>query len=216
MLRKLLLVLAVLALLAAGAFAVLVLKLRERPSDRIDTKLEGVSLVTPTVAQPSTPAIAGARLIVSSVDGTVTAYDRANGRLLWRLKAPGKVESSPVVLDNVVFFGTTDGRLFAVYVRTGRVKWAYDTGGRINASPSIHKGRVCITTYAGSIFCLSARDGHKIWRRYFRRDFARYESFYASASTDGHRLFTIARSGKVIAPRSSNRHVLWTKRLQPP
>ena len=309
MLRKLLLVLLLLALLAAGALGVLVLKLREKPGDRLDTRLEGVSLVKPTHPattraapptkrkprrhlasdrlcwpnfggnaerslarpnvdlgrptrhfwvkgvgsyieyppsycdgvlyvnsfagwtyalnahnghviwrrkggkKPSTPAIAGSRLIVSSVDGTVTAYDRQNGRELWQLRTRGKVESSPLAIGNVVYFGATDGRLFAVYVRTGRIKWAYDTGGRINASPSVNKGRVCITTYAGSIFCLSARNGHKIWRRYIRRNFALYESFYASPSQDGYGLYTISRSGKVVALRASNGHLLWTHNL---
>jgi len=47
---------------------------------------------------PSTPAIAGPRLIVSSIDGTVSALTRANGRLLWQLRTRAKFESSPVVV----------------------------------------------------------------------------------------------------------------------
>ena len=100
--------------------------------------------------KPSTPAIAGPRLIVSSHDGDVTAYNRFNGQLLWRLHVNAKIESSPVAIGRVVYFGATDGRMFAVYVRTGRVKWAYDTGGRINSSPSIAGNRLFISTYAGS------------------------------------------------------------------
>ena len=56
-----------------------------------------------------------------------------------------------------------------------------------------------MTTYAGSIFCLDRRTGRKLWSTYVKRDAFRYESFYASASTDGKRLYTIARSGKVVA-----------------
>jgi outer membrane protein assembly factor BamB len=160
--------------------------------------------------KPSTPAIAGPRLIVSSDDGNVTAYNRFNGQLLWRLRVNARIESSPVAIGRVVYFGSTDGRMFAVYVRTGRVKWAYDTGGRINASPSIAGNRLFISTYAGSIFCLRTSDGHKIWDRYFRRDVLRYESFYASPSTDGLRVFTIARSGKIYAVSASDGHLIWT------
>jgi eukaryotic-like serine/threonine-protein kinase len=159
--------------------------------------------------KPSTPAIAGPRLIVSSHDGYVTAYNRFNGRRLWRLKVAGKVESSPVVVGRLVYFGATDGRLFCVYVRTGRVRWAYDTGGRINSSPSILGNSVFITTYAGSVWRLNRDNGHKVWSKYLSRDFVRYESFYASASTDGKRLFTISRSGGVFALSASNGHVIW-------
>jgi outer membrane protein assembly factor BamB len=159
--------------------------------------------------KPSTPAIAGPRLIVSSHDGYVTAYNRFNGRRLWRLKVAGKVESSPVAVGRLVYFGSTDGRLFCVYVRTGRVKWAYNTGGRINSSPSILGNSVFITTYAGSVWRLNRDNGHKIWSKYLSRDFVRYESFYASASTDGKRLFTISRSGGVFALSANNGHVIW-------
>jgi len=163
--------------------------------------------------KPSTPAIAGPRLIVSSTDGTVTAFDRKNGHMLWRLSTNAKVESSPLAIDNTAYFGVTDGRLFAVDTRTGKVRWAYDTGGRINSSPSIWGNRICITTYAGSVFCLNRLNGHKLWDRYISRDFARDESFYASASTDGQRLFTISRSGKVLALRATNGQTLWTHDL---
>ncbi len=163
--------------------------------------------------KPSTPAIAGPRLLVSSHDGTVTAYNRFNGQLLWRLTVRGKVESSPVAIGRVAYFGATDGRLFAVYVRTGRVKWAYNTSGRINSSPSISGNRIFITTYAGSIFCLRASDAHKIWSTYLKRDPFRYDSFYASASTDGLRIFTISRSGKIYALSARTGHVIWTSHV---
>jgi outer membrane protein assembly factor BamB len=163
--------------------------------------------------KPSTPAIAGPRLIVSSLDGTVTAYNRFNGQLLWRLNLNARIESSPVVIGRVVYFGSPDGRVFAVYVRTGRVKWAYNTGGLINSSPSISGNRLFISTYAGSIFCLRTSDGHKIWDKYFRRDVLRFESFYASPTTDGQRVFSIARSGKIYAVSASDGHVIWTAQV---
>ena len=160
--------------------------------------------------KPSTPAIAGDNLIVSSKDGTVTALTRASGKLVWQLRTNSIVESSPAIAEGVAYFGATDGRLFAVDVDTGRVRWAFDTGGRINSSPSLAQGRVCVTTYAGSIFCVRQRDGRKLWSTYVKRDAFRYESFYASASTDGERLYTIARSGKVLALDASSGRILWT------
>jgi outer membrane protein assembly factor BamB len=163
--------------------------------------------------KPSTPAIAGDRLIVSSTGGTVTAYARTSGRTLWQLRIDAKVESSPVVMGRTAYFGATDGRLFAVDVVSGKIRWAYQTGGRINSSPSVWDRRICITTYAGSILCLDRRHGHLLWIRYIGRDFFRDASFYASASTDGRRLFTLSRSGLVIALRASDGATLWTHSL---
>jgi outer membrane protein assembly factor BamB len=164
--------------------------------------------------KPSTPAIAGDRVIVSSTSGTVTAFARSNGAKLWQLDLPGaKVESSPVVIGSTAYFGATDGRLFAVNTANGKVRWAYDTGGRINSSPSILGNKIFITTYAGSILSLNRFNGQRNWITYIRRDFAQYESFYASASTDGKRLYTISRAGKVVAVRVSDGSVVWTHDL---
>lgn len=162
---------------------------------------------------PSSPAIDGPRIIVSSQAGTVTALDRETGSPLWTVRTAGKVESSPVVVDGLVYFGSHDGRLFAASASTGSIRWAYDTGGRINASPSVFGRKVCVTTYAGSFVCLDRRTGAADWVTYIKRDSFRYESFYASPSTDGARLYSVARSGKVVALDASSGDVLWTGRV---
>ena len=159
----------------------------------------------------SSPALAGDFVLVSSHDGAVTALGRRSGRPVWRLETSAKVESSPVAIDGTAYFGATDGRLFAVDVETGRVRWAYNTGGRINSSPSIWGDRICITTYAGSIFCLRRSDGTKLWSTYVSRNSFQYESFYASASTDGRRLYTVARTGKVVALDATDGRIVWTQ-----
>jgi outer membrane protein assembly factor BamB len=141
----------------------------------------------------------------------VSALRRSDGKVLWQIRTGAIVESSPAVVDDTAYFGTTDGRLYAVATSNGRVRWAYDTGGRINSSPSIAEGRICITTYAGSVFCLRRATGEKLWSTYVKRDSFRYESFYASASTDGRRLYTIARSGRVVTLDARTGDVLWTR-----
>jgi outer membrane protein assembly factor BamB len=120
------------------------------------------------------------------------------------------VESSPVALDGLVYFGAHDGRVFAVVSRNGRVRWAFNTGGRINASPSVYGRRLCVTTYAGGIFCLDRLTGRKLWSTYVKRDAFRYDSFYSSPSTDGKRLYTISRSGQIVALDAQNGRIVWT------
>jgi len=157
----------------------------------------------------STPAIGGSRLFVSSNDGTVTALDRHNGKLLWQLRTSSSVESSPVVIDTTVYFAATDGRLFAVNAVTGAVRWAYDTGSKVTASPTIWGNLVCIDTYAGGVFCLDRESGKKVWDTYVKRNAFTYESFYASLSTDGKRLYGIGRSGSVVALSLHTGQLIW-------
>jgi outer membrane protein assembly factor BamB len=163
--------------------------------------------------KPSSPAIAGRRVLVSANDGTLTAYDRFSGRRLWRIHTGARVESSPAVVDDTAFIGNANGRVFAVDVARGRIRWAFDTGATINSSPMVHGGLVCVTNYAGAVFCLRKGNGQKVWSTYLKRDPFRYESFYASASTDGRRLYTIARSGRVVALSLATGKVDWSKHI---
>ena len=48
---------------------------------------------------------------------------------------------------------------------------------------------------------------------FFRRDSFQWESFYASPSTDGQRVFTVARSGTVLALSVRDGHTIWTNHL---
>ena len=162
-------------------------------------------------AKPSSPAIAGPRLVVTSHDGTAQGLNAANGKVLWKIDARARIESSPVVMDDIAYFGATDGRLFAVNVRTGAVRWAYDTGARVNSSPSVWGDRICISNYGGAVFCLRRSNGAKLWSTYVRRNAVSYESFYASPATDGRRIYTIARTGKVVAFDARSGRVLWTQ-----
>jgi len=71
-------------------------------------------------------------------------------------------------------------------------------------------GRVCVTTYAGSFVCLDRRTGREQWTTYVKRDAFRYESFYASPSTDGARLYSVGRAGLVVAVSARTGAVVWT------
>ena len=119
---------------------------------------------------------------------------------MWQLRTNAKVESSPAVADGTRLL-RRDRRAPLRRRRRHRPRSAGRTtpaGGSTRARRSEGK-RICITTYAGSIFCLAPARRPKLWSTYVKRDSFRYESFYASASTDGERLFTLARSGKVVA-----------------
>jgi len=161
----------------------------------------------------STPAIAGPVLIVSSHDGSVAGLRRSDGKELWRVQTQGKVESSPVAIDGTAYFASTDGRVFAVRARTGAIRWAFNVGGRMNSSPSIWGNRLFISTYTGAVFCLRRDNGQKLWSTYVKRDALRYESFYASASTDGARVYTTSRAGKVVAFSARTGRIVWTRQF---
>jgi len=48
---------------------------------------------------------------------------------------------------------------------------------------------------------------------YVKQDPLRYDSFYASPSTDGRRIYCVARSGKVVALEATTGRIVWTNQV---
>jgi len=52
-------------------------------------------------------------VIIGNNNGHLYAVDRATGTKLWDVATGGRITSSPVVADGVVYVGSHDGKLYA-------------------------------------------------------------------------------------------------------
>ena len=129
-------------------------------------------------APKSTPAVDGARLFTFGINGTLSAFDTASGRLLWRKQyAKGfdasspdfGVAMSPAVDNGLVIVhagGNKSGALVALDAATGAEKWAWRGEGPAYASPviaSFGATRQVLTQSRSHVIGLSAADGSLLW-----------------------------------------------------
>jgi outer membrane protein assembly factor BamB len=106
----------------------------------------------------SSPAIANGVLYVSSCDfniinrqvvvdtGGVFALNAASGSKLWNYTIGDVRESSPAVVNGVVYIGSTSGNVYALNAASGTLIWNNNVGGYIYSSPTVVSGVV----YVGS------------------------------------------------------------------
>ncbi len=80
------------------------------------------------------------RVYVGSRDKHLHAVDRLSGKLAWKFKTGGRVESSPLVFDDAVVFGSSDGRLYAVDKQDGHELWRLDLGEDLAVAPAFAAG----------------------------------------------------------------------------
>jgi outer membrane protein assembly factor BamB len=99
----------------------------------------------------SSPAIAGDRVFVG-IDRNLTALDRATGRVLWQAPTGRKVDSTPLVVGDVVYVGSDDRTFYAFDAATGRKVWSYATGGRVSSSPTSGEGLILIGSDDGALY----------------------------------------------------------------
>lgn len=109
----------------------------------------------------STPAIAYGKVFVGSKDGYLYCFDAFNGREIWRFKANGKIDSSPAVGGDIVYFATNTqyGTIYALNIEDGSLVWKYtlippqDKYYNIMSSPFIWNGKLFIGADDGNLYC---------------------------------------------------------------
>ncbi len=90
----------------------------------------------------------------------------------------GKIETTPLVFDGVLYGTSTWSVVFAIDVRTGKLKWRWDpalvqTGyagdgprfccGAVNRGVALYQGRVYVGLLDGRLVALDAETGHVAW-----------------------------------------------------
>ena len=77
--------------------------------------------------------------------------------------AGSAIESSPVVVHGIDYFGTAGGRVYALDLRKQRVRWSRYLGAKITSSAAIAGKRLFIGDYAGRLWALSPATGATRW-----------------------------------------------------
>src|SRR6187402_2029403 len=84
--------------------------------------------------------------------------------LKWAFKTNGKIFSSPIVHDGVVYIGSEDGNLYAIDEKTGKTHWKFKTGGAVHSSPAVFKNIVYIGSFDGYYYAIDTKTGHLKWK----------------------------------------------------
>ena len=152
----------------------------------------------------SSPAVVGDELVVHGMDGYVRVLDRLTGRLIWRYYVGSAVESSPIVVHGVDYFGTWDGNVYALDLRRHRVRWIHRAGSKITSSASIAGGTLYIGDYSGRIWALSPDSGGVRWVSGVGG------RIYGTPSVAGGRVFVPSSDGDSLTAFSVQGRQLWS------
>ncbi len=97
-------------------------------------------------------AVTDQYLVIGGRDKLVHALHPQSGEPLWSFAAQARVDSSPVIVGERVFFGTDGGVLMALDLATGQEQWRFATGAAIAASPAVAAGRLVIGATDGQLY----------------------------------------------------------------
>jgi outer membrane protein assembly factor BamB len=159
----------------------------------------------------SAPAYSDARLFISNLDpGQVVALSTKNGRTLWRRALPGRTESSPVVVGNMVIAGCECGTLFAFDAATGKSLWQTDLGGQIKAAPAVGNGVAYVGDYSGTMSAVRISDGSIKWQSDSQGTGVTAGAFYGTAAVAFGRVYAGAKDGRIYSFNKDTGQVIWS------
>ena len=96
-------------------------------------------------------------VVIGGRDKIVHTLKSQTGEPLWTYPAKSRVDSSPVIVGERVFFGTVGGELVALNLDSGEKVWEFVIGAAIIASPSVVTGKLVIGADDGRIYCFGER-----------------------------------------------------------
>jgi outer membrane protein assembly factor BamB len=145
----------------------------------------------------------------SGIDGQVVALDADTGKVRWRVKmAP--TESSPLVVNGLVYVGDWNGRVFALSTRTGRTVWTYKTGDKVKDGVAYDAGRVYVGSYDSHVYSLNARTGKLVWKAAAQQRLGPRGTFYSTPAVAYDRVYIGSTDGKMYSYGAKSGKLRWS------
>ncbi|HLB28445.1 MAG TPA: PQQ-binding-like beta-propeller repeat protein [Dehalococcoidales bacterium] len=101
----------------------------------------------------ASPVISGDTIYVS-LDKRIVAFNTRSLKKTWTFATDGTIRSSPIIANNILYFGSDDGKLYAVDAATGKKLWDFKTGGPVYSTPSIANGMIYVGSDDGNLYAI--------------------------------------------------------------
>lgn len=142
------------------------------------------------------------RLIVSSGEGLLTAFNLINGKQIWSFKTEGKLSTPPTCGDDRIFQPADKNILYAVSVVGGKEIFKVSLDNPL-VGAVVFNNLVFVCDMGGNIYSLSPDSGSVIWKRKLP-----YPIWTSPAFAEG-RLYIGDNGGEVVAINTSDGTIIW-------
>ncbi len=85
----------------------------------------------------------------------------SSANTLWEFATSGKVLSSPIIHNNILYIGSDDKNFYAIDIENGTEIWSYSTNDPVRSTPSIDNNIICFES--GNILYALNLNGELIW-----------------------------------------------------
>ena len=145
--------------------------------------------------------------------GYSTSRAPDSGKGFFRFDATWPIRSSPVVHDDILYFGSEEGRLYAVDITSTKDLWNFSASGEFWASPLVAGGRVYIGSTNANFYAVNLTTHTPDWTFPTGATIvssAKYvDGAVVFASQDGNMYFLNAETGQETIPAFHTAGEIW-------
>ena len=165
-----------------------------------------------------------AGILVSSSDLYLHSLRPSDGKLQWRhslleaayidgqritadmIAGGADYQSSPTVVDGVVYAGAPNRFVYAVDAASGKEIWRFETSGQVSGTPTVAEGRVYFGQQGGNkeFYAVDARTGQRVWSKPLGWA-------WVGASYSAGKLFVGTVEGDLFCLRAATGEILWKR-----
>jgi outer membrane protein assembly factor BamB len=151
---------------------------------------------------------------LSGTKESLVAYDILFGRALWK-RALGPVQSTPLLIQKLLFVGNADGTLFCLDSDSGEVVWKFElpdnsTRKGIRARAAGDSTTVFFGADDGAVYALDASNGKLSWRLPLGA------AIQAPVVHDAGQVFAATLEGRIAAIDPQRGTLSWSASLAAP
>jgi outer membrane protein assembly factor BamB len=139
----------------------------------------------------------GGQVFVSTLSGTLEAFEASTGKALWSAKFGDACHSSPLVTKDLIWVGSSDEHLYGVDRKTGAAVRKVKLTGPVYSSPAIAKGVIGVAAGEGDFFGIDPATGAIKWK--VRLSDAQGVYSQSPVGTDGERFYVGAWDSTLYA-----------------
>jgi outer membrane protein assembly factor BamB len=103
------------------------------------------------------------RYLYADFGGDVFALNASTGDRIWTFQTGDFVQSSPAVVEGILYIGSDNGNVYALNASTGTKMWSYPTSGPVRSSPAVVDGCVYVGSGDANVYALNASTGNRLW-----------------------------------------------------
>ncbi len=157
-----------------------------------------------TIRGYAAPLVVGSRVYVGFSDGYLACLAASTGDVLWARSLAGDatrfmdVDSTPIIVDGVLYVSSYAGGVYALDPKDGSVKWRFEVEGA--GTVRVQAERVYFSAAKAGLYCLDL-DGHKQWRQ----SLADGGELSTPLLVNGYVLVSSASGGTYVADAASGR-----------